>query len=360
MPAGPAHQAVDHWHGRRKGGRRLGVRHAGRLGGLGALAGSLAHLDGAAGRQRRGADHGRDLAGAEADRAARRRAADGRGTAADRCDASAGGGRAARAEPDELGGGQRERPAVERGERAAHAAQRDPVLAAAGAVAQVLASVGRRLDAAVVAPEQVGADVLAGRVARLRCLDQPDTRAHEQRLDGGHRDVERARQIGIRHAVDLPHQQRRPLLLGQPAHVLDQAREVVAALRLLDRVAQRLAREVEDVGRRRDRAAQVIDATVVGDAVQPRPQVNVSRVGPQRAVRADEDVLEQILSVLARPRRQHLAHVGEQALAVAVVDDAEGLVAAGAEEREQLLVRAQAQERRPERPEAGPGRRAHC
>ncbi len=147
---------------------------------------------------------------------------------------------------------------------------------------------------------------------------------------------------------------------GSRPDVLDQAREVVAALRLLDRVAQRLARQVEDVGRRRHRPAQVVDAAVVGDAVQPRPQVHLPRVGPQRAVRADEHVLEEILGVLARPGPQHLAHVREQALAVAVVDDAEGLVAAGAEEREQLLVRAQAEQRHPERPEAGTGRRAHC
>jgi hypothetical protein len=37
---------------------------------------------------------------------------------------------------------------------------------------------------------------------------------------------------------------------------------------------------------------------------------------------------------------EHLTRVGEQARAVAVVDRAEGIVGAGAEERNQLIVRA--------------------
>ena len=137
----------------------------------------------------------------------------------------------------------------------------------------------------------------------------------------------------------------------------DELGEVLAALGLLDRVVQRLARDLEDVGGRRDRAAQVVDAAVVGDAVQPGAQVDVALVGAQRAVGADEDVLQHVLGVLARAGAQHLAHVGEQPLAVAVVDDAERLVAAGAEQREQLLVGAQAQQRRAERQ---PGQAHRC
>jgi hypothetical protein len=39
--------------------------------------------------------------------------------------------------------------------------------------------------------------------------------------------------------------------------------------------------------------------------------------------------------------REHLADVAEEALAVAVVEDAEGLVGPGAEERDELLVGAE-------------------
>ena len=68
-----------------------------------------------------------------------------------------------------------------------HAAQRGAVLAAAGAVAHVAAGAAGRPHAAVVGDEQVLADLGAVGVARLGGLDEPDARAHEQRLDGGDR-----------------------------------------------------------------------------------------------------------------------------------------------------------------------------
>ena len=201
-----------------------------------------------------------------------------------------------------------------------------------------------RLHAAVVGVEQIDADLGAVGVARLGGLDEPDPRAHEQRLDGRDGHVERGGEVGVRHAVDLAHQQRRALLLGQAADVGDQPAQVLAALGLLDRVVQRLARDLEDLGGGRDRAAQVVDAAVVGDAVEPRAHVHLAVVGAQRAVGADEHVLQHVLGVLARAGAQHLAHVGEQPLAIAVVDRPERVVAAAPEQREQLLVRAQPQQ----------------
>ena len=73
----------------------------------------------------------------------------------------------------------------------------------------------------------------------------------------------------------------------------------------------------------------------------------------QRAVGADEHVLQHVLGVLPRAGAQHLAHVGEQPLAIAVVDRAERVVAPAAEQRQQLLVRAQP-EQRTARAEAAP------
>ena len=81
---------------------------------------------------------------------------------------------------------------------------------------------------------------------------------------------------------------------------LHELAQVLAALGLLDRVVQRLARDLEDVGGERHRAPQMVDAAVVGDAVEPRAQVDVPVVGAQRAVGADEDVLQHVLGVLAR------------------------------------------------------------
>ena len=107
-------------------------------------------------------------------------------------------------------------------------------------------------------------------------------------------------EVGVGHAVDLAHQQRRALLLGQAADVGDQAAQVLAPLGVLERVVQRRARHLEDVGGRGHRAAQVVDAAVVGDAVEPGAHVDRALVGAQRPERAHEDVLQHVLGVLAR------------------------------------------------------------
>jgi hypothetical protein len=56
---------------------------------------------------------------------------------------------------------------------------------------------------------------------------------------------------------------------------------------------------------RRTGPPELVDAAVVGDPVEPRPQRELAAVGAQARVRADEDVLERILGVLRRPG-QHL------------------------------------------------------
>ena len=215
---------------------------------------------------------------------------------------------------------------------------------AAVARAHVLAGAAGGLDALVVRAQQVGLDLDAVGVAGLGGLHQAHASADEEGLDRGDRHVERVGEVGVGHAVHLAHQERGALLLRELADVGDELAQVVAALGLLDRVVQRLAGHVEDLGRRRDRTAQMIDAAVVGDAVQPRPHVHLAVVVAQRPVRADEDVLQHVLRVLARAGGEHLAHVGEQPLAIAVVEHPEGLVVAATECRDQLLIRTQSQQ----------------
>ncbi len=106
----------------------------------------------------------------------------------------------------------------------------------------------------------------------------------------------------------------------------------------------------------RARPAQVVDAAVVRDAVEPRADVDLARVGAQRAVGADEDVLQHVLRVLAGVAREHLAHVREEPLAIAVVQHAEGLVGTGTEERHELLVGAEPEQRDAEGQPAQSGR----
>ena len=117
----------------------------------------------------------------------------------------------------------READRRQRGERALHPAQRAAVLAAAVARPHVLAGAAGGLHAAVVGAQEVGADLGAVGVARLGGLDQADAGAHEQRLDGRDGDVQRDREVGVRHAVDLAHQQRGALLLGQVGDVVARA-----------------------------------------------------------------------------------------------------------------------------------------
>ena len=251
--------------------------------------------------------------------------------------------------PSSLSSG-RERPRAgrERGQAMAHAAQLGAVLGAPGAVAQVLARAPARADAAIEGVGEVRADLDARGVARLDGLDEPDPCAHEQRLHRLQRDAERLGELRVAQAVHLAHEQRRALLLGQPADVGDQAAQVVAALGVGRRVVQRPARGLEEVDRGRHGLAQMVDAAVVRDAVQPGAQRHRAVADAQRGVGAQEDVLQRVLGVLARAA-EHLAGVDEQPLAVAVVDDAEGRVVAGAEEGDELLVGSQPQQRRRDR-----------
>ena len=68
---------------------------------------------------------------------------------------------------------------------------------------------------AVVGDDQLLTDLRAGGVARLAGLSQADARPYQQRLDRRHRDAERLGDVGVGHAAQLAHQQRRALLIGQ-------------------------------------------------------------------------------------------------------------------------------------------------
>ena len=148
-------------------------------------------------------------------------------------------------------------------------------------------------------------------------------------------------ELGIAHPAQFPHQQRRTLLLGQPPDVRDQAAQRLALLGLRDRVVNRRLHHLDQLGHRDRRAAELVDAAVVRHAVQPRPQGDVAIARPQPGIRPHEHVLQCILGVLPGPG-QHLPGVGEQPLAIAVVDHPEGIVMARPEKRHELIVGPQA------------------
>jgi hypothetical protein len=232
-----------------------------------------------------------------------------------------------------------------------------PEAAAPGAVAHVLASVRIGPPATVVRGGDLVADQAAVGVARLRRLHQPHPCPDQQRLERRDGDAHRARDLGIGHAAQLAHEQRRALLLGEAANVGDQPPQRIALLGLGDRVVVGRAQEDHDLRRRRTGPAQLIDAAVVGNAEQPCAQGEPLVARPQPGVGADEYVLERVLGVLTP--REHLARVGEQPLVIALVDRAERLLVAGAKQRDQLVVRTKTKQRGPDR-DPGPGECRRC
>ena len=90
-------------------------------------------------------------------------------------------------------------------------------------------------------------------------------------------------------------------------------------------------------------AAQVVERAVAGDAVEPGPDVDLALVGEDRVEGGGEDLLQDVLGVLARA--EHVAAEGQQARLVARAQRLEGGVMAPAGEGDQPLVGLQAQQR---------------
>ena len=92
--------------------------------------------------------------------------------------------------------------------------------AAAGAVAHVAPGRAARPHARGRGPAISSSRISEHAVSRASAAwARPILRAHQQRLDGRDRDAERVRHLGVGHPAQLAHQQRRALLLGQPADV---------------------------------------------------------------------------------------------------------------------------------------------
>jgi hypothetical protein len=235
-----------------------------------------------------------------------------------------------------------------RGKLTAHASHLGTELAAAPAIPHVTPGHAARADASVVRQDQFLADLRAGDISRLAGLRQAHPCPHQQRLDGGNRDAERAGQVGVGHPPELAHQERRALLVGKPLDVGDQAPKRVALLHLGGGILRRRMEAIHHLGRGARRAAKLIDAAVVCDAVQPRPQCELAVVGAQAGVGTNEYLLQRILGVLGRAG-EHLARVREQSLAVPIMDDPERLLVPRAKQRYELLVRTKAQKRRADR-----------
>jgi hypothetical protein len=228
------------------------------------------------------------------------------------------------------------------GELAADTAHVAPELAAAGAVAHVAPGSSPRANAAIVSEHQFGANLRACRIASLHRLDETDTCPHKKRFDRRYGDGERAGHLGVAHPAQLPHQQGGALLVREAPDIPNQATERLALVGVSDRVVHRRA-EIDAFGGRHG-SAQLVDAAVVRYPVKPGTQCQFAVAGAQPRVCAKEHILERVLGVLAPG--EHLPRVRKQPGPVPVVNRAEGLVLAGPEQRDELLVGAQPQKRR--------------
>ena len=89
------------------------------------------------------------------------------------------------------------------------------------------------------------------------------------------------------------------------------------------------------------RSAEMVEAAVASDPVEPGPDVDLTPVGEDRVEGGREDLLQNILGVLARA--EHVAAKREQADLVATDERLEGLVLATADQCDEALIGLEAQ-----------------
>jgi hypothetical protein len=190
-------------------------------------------------------------------------------------------------------------------------------------------------------------------LARFRGLGQRDARAHEQRLDARDGRLHRLRDLLVRERVDLTQEQRRPLRLRQLLDVLHEEPELLAPVHLVrGRRAAVGEVDVHRVHADRGGAPQVVERPVARDAVEPGADVQRALIGEHRVEGRGEDVLEDVLGVLARP--QHVPAERKEARLVAAHQGFVGGLVAASGQRDQAVVGLQPQQRRRSAEPVGP------
>ena len=189
-------------------------------------------------------------------------------------------------------------------------------------------------------------DLVAGEQAGLGGLGQGDARADEQRLHAGDGRLHRLGDLLIGQGVHLAQDERGLLGLGQLVDVADQQPELLALVDLVRGGGAVLGEVVvHRVHADRLGAAQVVEAAVARDPVQPRADVDRPVVGEDRVEGRGHDLLEHVLGVLARA--EQVAAERHQPRLVRRHQHLEGGGVAPAQERDQPLVGLKAQQRGP-------------
>ena len=206
-------------------------------------------------------------------------------------------------------------------------------VAAAGALAEVAAKIGSAQRATALGRELL-ADLRAVCLACVAACYERLTGLVHQRLDLLPRNAERLADLFVAEGIDLREDERRALVVGQPAHVDDQIAQVLAPLHLC---RETLSRRLAELGggliaaRAEDRVA-----AVARDREQPRAEMDLLLRGDQVVVRGEEGVLDGILGFLRIP--EHMPAERQDAPMVAVIDHLECGRASFADQRHQALV----------------------
>ncbi len=190
---------------------------------------------------------------------------------------------------------------------------------------------------------QLDPDLLAGEHPRLGGLGERDTRADEQRLDARHGRLHRLGDLLVGQRVHLAQHERGALGLGKAVDVVDEQPELLALVDLVRRGGAVVVQvDVHRVDAHGLDPAQVVEAPVAGDPVQPGPHVDRAVVVEDRVEGRGEDLLQDVLGVLARA--EQVPAEGEQARVVARDEHFEGGRAAAPDQRDEALIGLQPQE----------------
>jgi hypothetical protein len=182
------------------------------------------------------------------------------------------------------------------------------------------------------------ADLRARTIPGLPAPHERLARLEDERLDLISAYFEHIGDLTMRVVAELKQRQRRPLVGWQPLHVLEHFAQVFPPLNLVcQTVDNRWIRchvvEIEGVAAR----AQLGQAAVASDRVQPGPQGNLAIAATQCPVRGDKGHLQRILGGLFAAEHVHAER--EQAAGISIVDSFESVAFAGPHLGDQVLVR---------------------
>jgi hypothetical protein len=189
--------------------------------------------------------------------------------------------------------------------------------------------------------EEVRPHRLAGGGALVDDLHQRDARPVHDDPGGAWRDVQLGGQLLVGEPVELSPYQRVAVAGRQRAEILEQLAQVGTALVCRRRLVARCGREVIAIDRVQVDAvgphpAELVEAAVAHQPVEPWPQVHRAVVAPQRAVRAPQCLLHDILGGAAIA--QDPCGEAQQRCPVTVVDLLERRLVAGAKRGDKALV----------------------